>query len=231
MLRTFPEPESSRLRLGAVRYSERLPPQRRLRTPLWQGQALHVRSPAGVANAVVGGWSLNWSATLQGGQPITLPCPRAQPAGRVATICLSGPEPENRVAYRLERAVELLGNPAAFSQPCMLVAGVADPTSVAGCVPLTGLVFLGGGSDADSGTRFHRLDFSLFKDFQLTERFRCSSVRSSSTFSTIRTSTLRDLGVTVLWRSRRDQLSPARTLARSDLLAMLRTIRDRSSSL
>ena len=28
----------------------------------------------GLANAVLGGWSLNWAATLQGGQPFTIPC-------------------------------------------------------------------------------------------------------------------------------------------------------------
>jgi hypothetical protein len=41
-----------------------------------------------------------------------------------------------------------------------------------GCVPLTGLDALGGAATQVAGPGFSRLDFSLFKDFKLTERFR-----------------------------------------------------------
>src|SRR4029077_6431830 len=68
-------------------------------------------------------------------------------------------------------------NPAAFTQPCVL--GAAGPIlpgpgspSPAGCVPLTGTAILGGDPAQVAGPGFHRLDFSLFKDFQLTERFK-----------------------------------------------------------
>ena len=39
-------------------------------------------------------------------------------------------------------------------------------------MPLTGLGALGGAPSQIPGPGFHRLDFSTFKDFQLSERFR-----------------------------------------------------------
>jgi hypothetical protein len=50
--------------------------------------------------------------------------------------------------------------------------GVPNTTKPAGCVPLTGFGALGGGPTQVVGPGFHRLDFSLFKDIPLTERFR-----------------------------------------------------------
>ena len=35
----------------------------------------------GVTNAIVGGWSLNWIATLEGGQPLRLNCPVSTTSG------------------------------------------------------------------------------------------------------------------------------------------------------
>ena len=49
---------------------------------------------------------------------------------------------------------------------------VPTPGSPAGCVPLTGFAALGGGPTQIAGPGFNRLDFSAFKDFQLSERFR-----------------------------------------------------------
>src|SRR6266403_4643236 len=40
------------------------------------------------------------------------------------------------------------------------------------CIPLTGFNALGGGSTQVVGPGFHRLDFSIFKEIPLTERFR-----------------------------------------------------------
>ena len=45
------------------------------------------------------------------------------------------------------------------------------PNSPAGCTPLTGLGALGGLTQVE-GPGFNRVDFSIFKDLTLTERFR-----------------------------------------------------------
>jgi hypothetical protein len=60
-------------------------------------------------------------------------------------------------------------NAAAFAQPCE----VGSTTTPANCVPLPGVLALGGGTPTQiEGPGYHRLDFSLFKNFQLTERTR-----------------------------------------------------------
>jgi hypothetical protein len=62
-------------------------------------------------------------------------------------------------------------NPKAFTQPCVLGAGgVPNPNQPAGCVPLTGNAALGGINELE-GPGFHRLDFSMFKEFPIKERF------------------------------------------------------------
>ena len=71
--------------------------------------------------------------------------------------------------------LSFFGNPGAFTQPCVLggVWGRGTHSRYAdGCVPLNGLAALGGGPAQVEGPGFKRLDFSVFKDFQLTERFR-----------------------------------------------------------
>jgi len=64
------------------------------------------------------------------------------------------------------------GNPAAFTQPCVLgpnsVPQANNPTN---CLPLTGFNALGGITQV-AGPGFHRLDFSVFKNIDLTERFK-----------------------------------------------------------
>jgi hypothetical protein len=68
------------------------------------------------------------------------------------------------------------GNPKAFVQPCTLGPGGVPTTSPGvttsnpnGCLPLTGAAALGGRTQLE-GPGFHRLDFSIFKNFSLTER-------------------------------------------------------------
>ncbi len=58
-------------------------------------------------------------------------------------------------------------NAAAFTQPCNPDTGLP-----AGCVPLTGLGLLGGAPTQVRGPGITRLDYSFFKDFQISERFR-----------------------------------------------------------
>jgi hypothetical protein len=129
---------------------------------------------SGFTSKAVGGWSVIWSATLQGGQPITLTCPSSTAQGTGCyDLFVNGQSPKLGLHTDSNGKLSWYGNPAAFAQPCALGAsGVPDPTKPAGCVPLTGLGALGGGPTQVPGPGFHRLDFSLFKDIPLTERFR-----------------------------------------------------------
>ncbi len=127
---------------------------------------------SGFANKAVGGWSVIWSATLQGGQPITLSCPSGTVSGAGCYDLLVG-DPKLGLHTDAKGKLNWYGNPAAFAQPCALGAGgVPNPTKPKGCVPLTGFAALGGGSTQVVGPGFHRLDFSVFKDIPFTERFR-----------------------------------------------------------
>jgi hypothetical protein len=129
-----------------------------------------------ISNAVLGGWSLNWIATLQGGQPITLGCPTGTTAG-TGCNALTVPGQSQKLGLHIDQNGQLswFGNPGAFTQPCVLGgapgATVPTPGSPAGCVPLDGIGALGGGPSQTRGPGFHRLDFSTFKDFRISERF------------------------------------------------------------
>ena len=129
---------------------------------------------SGVANVVVGGWSIVWATTLQGGQPMKLDCPTTTTSGTSCTDTLlpgQNPTPGLHIAAN-GNPVWL--NPAAFTQPCVLGAGdLPIAGTPAGCVPATGFGALGGLLRTTvPGPGFHRLDFSIFKDFQLNERFK-----------------------------------------------------------
>src|SRR5438445_1215797 len=149
--------------------------------PLGKGKRF-MGNANGFADAAVGGWSLQWIATLQGGQPFKIDCPSGTTSG---TDCLAfvipGKNPKiSRHVDPTNGYVAVL-NPAAFAQPCQLKATTADPTgpsapipdSPSGCIPLTGLGALGGPQPSQiEGPGYHRLDFSVFKNFQLNERLR-----------------------------------------------------------
>jgi len=133
----------------------------------------YMASSSGIGNALASGWSVNWSATLQGGQPITLSCPSGTANGTGCyDLVVKGESPKLGLHNNTNGELSWIGNPAAFSQPCKLVSGAPDPTSVPGCSALAGLGALGGPPAQIQGPPFRRLDFSLFKDFQLTERFK-----------------------------------------------------------
>jgi hypothetical protein len=123
----------------------------------------------GVANALVGGWALVWASTLQGGQPFQLGCPSGTAAGtQCLSFVLAGSHPRTSLQKTPDGNVRML-NAAAFAQPCE----VGSTTTPANCVPLPGVLALGGGTPTQiEGPGYHRLDFSLFKNFQLTERTR-----------------------------------------------------------
>ena len=141
-----------------------------------------------LTNAVVGGWSVNWLTTLQGGQPITLGCPTGVTAGTGCfDVHVPGQSQKLGIKVRPNQAGHLqpywFNNPAAFQQPCQLSQATAGgPLTYAvdkngdftpsGCVPRTGFGVLGDGSTTvGEGPGFHRFDFSTFKNIPITERF------------------------------------------------------------
>ncbi len=135
-------------------------------------------TPSGISNVLASGWSVNWAATMQGGQPLTIPAATSPTTAGTASnaILLPGQDIKRGLHTDSNGKLSFLGNPAAWTQPCVLGGTVGAPVptagSPAGCVPLTGFAALGGGPTQLAGPTFYRLDFSAFKDFQLSERFR-----------------------------------------------------------
>jgi hypothetical protein len=134
-----------------------------------------------LTNAIVGGWSGNWIVTLQGGQPITLRCPSNPTAAGTNCNVLNVNGQSQQLGLHIDgnKKLSWYGNPKAFQQPCLLGANPLNPTgppvpipnSPAGCVPLTGAGALGGNPASTYGPPLKTFDFSIFKAFQLTERF------------------------------------------------------------
>ncbi len=115
----------------------------------------------GVAQKVFGGWQVNTSVVLQGGQPITFSCPTGTSSGSGCYDFLVPGQPLKRGLHIDSNGkLSFFGNPAAFSQP--------TPCAALPC-PLS---TLGGAPDQVAGPPFKRMDFSLFKEMKLTERFR-----------------------------------------------------------
>jgi Carboxypeptidase regulatory-like domain/TonB-dependent Receptor Plug Domain/TonB dependent receptor len=130
-----------------------------------------------LGNQVVGGWSVNWLTTLQGGQPITLSCPSGTTSG-TNCIDVKVPGQSQKLGLKTRTASDgkinlfWFGNPAAFNQPCQLGDNgqLVTPLTPTGCVPQAGLAILGGRPAISYGPGFHRLDFSAFKGFQISDR-------------------------------------------------------------
>lgn len=137
------------------------------------GKGKHFASGAsGLQNYLVSGWSINWSMTLQGGQPIGLSCPSSTAAGLGCDdLFVSGQPLKLGLHTDANGKLSWYGNPAAFAQPCVLGPGGVPTASPAGCVPLTGPAALGGLSQVP-GPPFRRADFSFFKDIPFKERYR-----------------------------------------------------------
>jgi hypothetical protein len=124
-------------------------------------------------NDVIGGWSINWITTLQGGQPIYLSCPSATTSGTSCNdLSVAGQSQKLGLHTDTNGALSWFGNPKAFNQPCLLgTDGNPIPNTPTGCVPLAGLAILGARPGISVGPGFHRLDFSAFKGIQLSDRF------------------------------------------------------------
>jgi hypothetical protein len=132
------------------------------------GKGKHFLSKAsGPVNLIAGGWSTQWIATVEGGQPITLGCSSFgdSPAGGVGCYDFTVPG----VNRHGSGAPDNFLNAAAFTQPCPPAGYTAPSTCIAG---LSGLALLGGTASQVSGPGIGRLDFSLFKDIPISERFR-----------------------------------------------------------
>ncbi len=138
------------------------------------GKGKHFMTDAsGFVDKLIGGWSVNWSATFQGGQPISIGCPSATTAGTNCGALYTGQPLDLGLHDDANGKLAWYGNPGAFTQPCVLGAGgVPDPSiSPAGCVSLTGTDALGGITQVP-GPGFKRVDLSFFKDIPINERFR-----------------------------------------------------------
>ena len=123
----------------------------------------------GVASKIAGGWSVNTAIVLQGGQPITFTCPSSTWAG----------------TYNSNNCYDLLvgnpgrglhidsnGNLSFFSNACA-TGGACAWSQPASCTAAPCPVsVLGGAPDQVAGPPFKRMDFSVFRNFQITERFR-----------------------------------------------------------
>jgi outer membrane receptor protein involved in Fe transport len=105
----------------------------------------------GLASAVAGGWSLQWIATVQDGQPFTVPCSVTTAAG---SGCNALKVPGESLYAGPHNAAHFL-NAAAF----------ANPSSSA-----TGLSALGGSPTQATGPAYRRLDLSLFRKIALADQ-------------------------------------------------------------
>jgi hypothetical protein len=133
------------------------------------GKEKRFMNTGGVANAVLGGWAVNWIVSLQGGQPISLSCPNSTTAGTNCNdVTVAGQSQKLGLHRDSNGQLNWFGNPAAFNQPCEL--GV-DPPTPTGCVAATGSAVLGGYPTTTTGVPLRKFDFSAFKGFQLSERF------------------------------------------------------------
>jgi len=127
------------------------------------GKGKRFMTDSGIGNKIFGGWSINASAVLQGGQPITLTCPSNTVSTTASSNCydtiVPGQSQDRGLHIDSNHKLSFFGNPAAFSQPEKCTA-LPCPVSA-----------LGGPPDQIAGPTFKRLDFSTFKNMKLSERF------------------------------------------------------------
>jgi hypothetical protein len=139
----------------------------------------------GFGNAILGGWATNWILTLQGGQPLGFACHTGTVSGPGCNdIMVPGQNPQLGIKVKSQGGVHdpfWIGNPAAFTQACPLyvpsgqtLAQLQPNPTATNCVPVNGVAALGFKRDMIPGPGFHRLDFSAFKNFKLSERFMVS---------------------------------------------------------
>src|SRR6266496_1761039 len=85
--------------------------------PFGKGKRFLANSGA-MASRIFGGWSINASAVLQGGQPITLSCPDGTAAGTGCyDLVVAGQSQKRGLHGDVNGRLSFFGNPAAFSEP------------------------------------------------------------------------------------------------------------------
>jgi hypothetical protein len=144
--------------------------------PVGKGQKY--MNGGGIADVILGGWAVNWIAPLQGGQPVNFGCPTGTTQGTNCNVVKTGDAKLGIKTKVIDGGPRpfWIANAAAFNQPCKLVDTIQpgmitpDPNSIAGCLPLSGADALGSKPGQIPGPGFHRLDFSVFKKFKITER-------------------------------------------------------------
>jgi hypothetical protein len=108
----------------------------------------------GVVNGILGGWRTNWILTLEDGQPWTVPCITPAPSGFGCDALLVPGQKITAGPHNVNQWI----NPSAFaSPPAATTIGQSDYSP------------LGGAPTQFYGPGFHRMDFSLFKEFRATE--------------------------------------------------------------
>ncbi|MFN9432617.1 MAG: carboxypeptidase regulatory-like domain-containing protein [Acidobacteriota bacterium] len=122
--------------------------------PFGKGRKL-MSGARGFSQALFGGWSANWIASVYSGQPQSIGCAVPTTAG-AGCFAFQAPGQEKYIGK-----VESWYNAAAFRNP-----PVATQNGQSDYSPL------GGQRTQVTGPGFAKLDFSMFKDFQLNERFR-----------------------------------------------------------
>jgi hypothetical protein len=121
------------------------------------------------ADFLLGGWSTNFILTLDDGQPQTINCATDTGAGTGCYALYTGANP-----YGGLHNVQQFYNPAAFTTP--------PPVAQVG---QSNILPLGGGPTQVTGPPIRRLDFSIFKEFPITEtmhfEFRAESFNLTNT--------------------------------------------------
>lgn len=127
--------------------------------PFGKGRTLF-SNMGGIGQAVIGGWSTNWVYSYYTGQPQNIGCTISTTEGLGCnSLKIAGVDPYSD--GRDAQGYRVIWNAAAFTNP-----------PVATTIGQTDLSPLGGGRNQLSGPPQRQIDFSLFKNFQMTERFR-----------------------------------------------------------
>jgi len=122
------------------------------------GKGKHFMSDAGgITDKLVGGWSVQWITTLQGGQPITLACANNTLQSVGCGALFTGQPLKLGLHTDSNGKLSWFGNPAAFADPATCAAGSCTFANLGGVTQVP-------------GPGFHRMDFSIFKDFPISER-------------------------------------------------------------